>query len=207
MNILVINGHPNPASLNATLAQTYIKTAEALGATVRYLAIGTLNFNPNLHYGYAQRMELEPDLLSALDDIYWSNHQVWIHPMWWMGMPAVMKGFFDRLFLPGLVFKHHATEHTEGLLQGKTARILVTMGDVSPEIHQSIYQSSGLIPLQEGILAYCGVHIEHAEVVGPLNDNNSGNIKQLILHVKQKAKEDIEKHKNNPLAYDFYTSK
>lgn len=196
MNILVINGHPNPDSLNATLVQTYIQTAEALGATVRYLAIGELDFNPNLHYGYAQRMELEPDLLSALDDIYWSTHQVWIHPMWWVGIPAVMKGFFDRLFLPGLVFKHHATGYTEGLLQGKTARILVTMGDLSPEIHQSIYQSSGLIPLQEGILAYCGVQIEQAEVVGPLNDYCALDIKNLLEQVKQNAQEDIKKDQN-----------
>lgn len=196
MNILVINGHPNPNSLNATVAQTYIQTAEALGATVRYLAISELDFNPNLQYGYAQRMELEPDLLRALNDIYWSTHQVWIHPMWWVGMPAVMKGFFDRLFLPGLVFKHHSSTHTEGLLQGKTARILVTMGDLSPEIHQSIYQSSGLIPLQEGILAYCGVQIEHAEVVGPLNDYSTSDIKNLLEQVKQNAQEDIKKDQN-----------
>ncbi|WP_413511331.1 NAD(P)H-dependent oxidoreductase [Myroides odoratus] len=194
MNLLVINGHPNPDSLNTTLAQTYIATAKSFGVTVRYLAIGELNFNPNLQYGYAKRMELEPDLLHALEDIYWSTHQVWIHPMWWVGMPAVMKGFFDRLFLPGLVFKHNKTGTTEGLLQGKTARILVTMGDLSPETHQSIYQSSGLIPLQEGILAYCGVQIKNTEVFGPLNDFNTNDIESLIQHVKQKAQEDVQNH-------------
>ncbi|MGG5505537.1 MULTISPECIES: NAD(P)H-dependent oxidoreductase [unclassified Myroides] len=194
MNILVINGHPNPTSLNATIAQVYIETAQALGATVRYLAIGELNFNPNLQHGYAQRMELEPDLLDALEDLYWSTHQVWIHPMWWVGMPAVMKGFFDRLFLPGFVFKHHSTTHTEGLLQGKTARILVTMGDLSPEVHQSSYQSSGLIPLKEGILSYCGVQIENAEVVGPLNDYATSDFEQLKEEVKKKAQNDVEKH-------------
>lgn len=196
MNILVINGHPNPDSLNAALAQTYIETAQTLGATVRYLAIGALDFNPNLQYGYAKRMDLEPDLQRALDDIYWSTHQVWIHPMWWVGMPAIMKGFFDRLFLPGLVFKHHSTTHTEGLLQGKTARILVTMGDLSPEIHQSVYQSSGLIPLKEGILAYCGVDVEDAEVVGPLNDYSTQAIEVLLEQFKQKATEDVAKHGN-----------
>ncbi|MBB1138677.1 NAD(P)H-dependent oxidoreductase [Myroides sp. WP-1] len=194
MNILVINGHPNPISLNATLAEVYIETAQTLGANVRYLAIGELDFNPNLAFGYAKRMELEPDLVYALENINWSTHQVWIHPMWWVGMPAVMKGFFDRLFLPGLVFKHHSTTHTEGLLQGKTARILVTMGDLSPEVHQTIYRASGLIPLKEGILSYCGVQIENAEVVGPLNDYSAFDIEQLIEQVKQKARIDVEKH-------------
>ena len=203
MNLLVINGHPNPTSLNATLAQTYIATAQALGATVRYLAIGELHFNPNLQYGYAKRMELEPDLLRALDDIYWSTHQVWIHPMWWVGMPAIMKGFFDRLFLPGLVFKHHTSTHTEGLLQGKTARIIVTMGDLSPEIHQSVYHASGSIPLKEGILAYCGVEVEQAEVFGPLNDYSPNDIHQLLLQMKEKAKEDVKKHLSKVVLSDI----
>ncbi|MDR0224364.1 MAG: NAD(P)H-dependent oxidoreductase [Myroides odoratus] len=203
MNLLVINGHPNPTSLNATLAQTYIATAQALGVTVRYLAIGELHFNPNLQYGYAKRMELEPDLLRALDDIYWSTHQVWIHPMWWVGMPAIMKGFFDRLFLPGLVFKHHTSTHTEGLLQGKTARIIVTMGDLSPEIHQSVYHASGSIPLKEGILAYCGVEVEQAEVFGPLNDYSPNDIHQLLLQMKEKAKEDVKKHLSKVVLSDI----
>lgn len=203
MNLLVINGHPNPTSLNATLAQTYIATAQALGATVRYLAIGELHFNPNLQYGYAKRMELEPDLLRALDDIYWSTHQVWIHPMWWVCMPAIMKGFFDRLFLPGLVFKHHTSTHTEGLLQGKTARIIVTMGDLSPEIHQSVYHASGSIPLKEGILAYCGVEVEQAEVFGPLNDYSPNDIHQLLLQMKEKAKEDVKNHLSKVVSSDI----
>jgi len=194
MNILVINGHPNSNSLNAALAQTYFKTAELAGAHVRYLAIGELNFNPNLQYGYAQRMDLEPDLLRALDDIYWSTHQVWIHPMWWVGMPALLKGFFDRLFLPGLVFKHSTTGETQGLLKGKTARILVTMGDLSPEIHQSIYKSSGTLPLQEGILTYCGVQVEKVEVIGPLNDFTPSDIEQLFIQIKQNATDDIHIH-------------
>lgn len=195
MNLLVINGHPNPDSLNTTLAQTYIATAKSLGVTVRYLAIGELNFNPNLQHGYTQRMELEPDLLWALDAITWSTHQVWIHPMWWLGMPAIMKGFFDRLFLPGLVFKHSKTGATEGLLQGKTARILVTMGDLSPKLHQEVYQSSGIIQLKEGILAYCGIEVQNAEVIGPLNDFGKDDIQHLLKYMTQIAQEDLNKNK------------
>ncbi len=190
----MINGHPNPDSLNTALAQTYIETARDLGASVRYLPIGKLNFNPNLQYGYTQRMELEPDLLRAWDDIYWSTHQVWIHPMWWVGMPAVMKGFFDRLFLPGLVFKHHTTGNTQGLLTGKTARILVTMGDLSPQVHQEIYQSTGIIPLKDGILAYCGVQTEAVDTIGPLNDFSQQDIQQLLIQVAHAAKKDVNRY-------------
>ncbi|EJL71225.1 NAD(P)H-dependent oxidoreductase, partial [Chryseobacterium populi] len=99
--IVVINGHPYKESFNSAIAHSYITSALNFGSQVRYIAIGELDFNPNLQYGYQQRMELEPDLVKALEDIRWSEHQVWIHPLWWLGMPAIMKGFFDRTFLPG----------------------------------------------------------------------------------------------------------
>ncbi|HCC93322.1 MAG TPA: NAD(P)H dehydrogenase, partial [Flavobacteriaceae bacterium] len=114
--IVVINGHPDKESFNSAIAQTYITSAISLGAEVRYITIGELDFNPNLQFGYRKRMELEPDLVKALEDLHWSEHQVWIHPMWWLGMPAIMKGFFDRVFLPSIAFKINKNGQSEGLL-------------------------------------------------------------------------------------------
>lgn len=166
--IVVINGHPDPESFNAVLAQSYIQSALESGSEVRYIAIGTLDFNLNLQYGYRQRMELEPDLLQALEDLQWSDHQVWIHPLWWLGMPAIMKGFFDRLFLPGLTFKVNKGASTTGLLQAKTARIITTAGDLSIDAYEEIYRSSGLVQLQKGILEYCGVSDIDSTFIGPV---------------------------------------
>jgi NAD(P)H dehydrogenase (quinone) len=64
-----------------------------------------LEFNPNLAFGYRKRTELEPDLLEAIEKIKKSDHIVWIFPMWWYGYPALMKGFIDRTFLPGITFE------------------------------------------------------------------------------------------------------
>ncbi|BAP31401.1 quinone family NAD(P)H dehydrogenase [Chryseobacterium sp. StRB126] len=73
--IVVINGHPNQESFNSAIAESYINSSRATGAEVRYIAIGQLKFNPNLQFGYCQRMELEPDLVKALEDIQWSEHR------------------------------------------------------------------------------------------------------------------------------------
>lgn len=54
-----------------------------------------------------------------------------LHPLWRLGMPAIMKRFFDRAFLPDLVFKSNKEGPTEGLLIGKTGRISTTAGDLS----------------------------------------------------------------------------
>ncbi|PVH26779.1 NAD(P)H-dependent oxidoreductase [Sphingobacterium corticibacter] len=185
--ILVINGHPNKASFNSAIAQSYIYSARDNGAEVRYVAIGELNFNPNLRFGYQQRMELEPDLVQALEDIKWSEHQVWIHPIWWLGMPAIMKGFFDRAFLPGIAFKAKKGEASEGLLKGRTSRIITTAGDLIGENYEGIYQSSGLVQLQKGILEYCGVASIDNHFIGPLQDLDQDDRNRWLENVRDLA--------------------
>lgn len=178
--IVVINGHPDQNSFNSAIAESYISAASASGAEVRYIAIGNLNFNTNLQFGYRQRMELEPDLVRALEDIQWSEHQIWIHPVWWLGMPAIMKGFFDRAFLPGIVFKTDKKGSSEGLLNAKSARIITTAGDLSLKSYEDEYQSSGLIQLKKGILEYCGVSSVENHFIGPLYKLTEKNLEQWL---------------------------
>lgn len=181
--IVVINGHPDRESFNTAIAETYINSAEASGAEVRYIAIGTLDFNPNLQFGYRQRMELEPDLVKALEDLQWSDHQIWIHPVWWLGMPAIMKGFFDRAFLPGITFKSDKKGGSEGLLNAKSARIITTAGDVSLKLYEEEYQSSGLIQLKKGILEYCGISSIETHFIGPLYELNEEDRKKWLAFI------------------------
>ena len=102
--ILIINGHPNSNSYNLGLFEAYKKGAITSGADIKEIVIKDLVFNPNLQFGYQKRTELEPDLLDAWEKIKWADHLVWVHPVWWGGLPAVTKGFIDRLFLPGFFF-------------------------------------------------------------------------------------------------------
>ena len=104
-NILVINGHPDPGSYCHALADAYVDGFRNNNAQRSRIDIGALQFNPNLQYGYRQRMELEPDLVNAIEKMKAADHLVWIFPMWWYGYPAIMKGFVDRTFLPGISFQ------------------------------------------------------------------------------------------------------
>lgn len=189
-NILVINGHPDKESFNEAIAQSYLKSAITAGAEVRYIAIRELKFNPNLQFGYRERMELEPDLLKAMEDLQWSEHQVWIHPMWWLGMPAIMKGFFDRAFLPGITFKSDQEGKSEGLLKGKTGRIITTAGDLSLDIYEDVYGSSGLVQLKKGILEYCGVGSIQTDFIGPLYELSESDRKNWLEKIGYIAKND-----------------
>lgn len=126
--IALILGHPDKESYNQALAQAYKKGAEAAGLEIQEINIYDLDFNPNLKYGYRKRTELEPDLLKSQEIINWAEHLVWVYPVWWGSVPAIMKGFLDRVLLPGFAFsKRKDSLWWDKHFKGKTARLICTL--------------------------------------------------------------------------------
>lgn len=156
-NILIINGHPDKGSFNYALAKAYQEGALKTGAQADVIHIGELSFNPNLQYGYTKRMELEPDLLACLEKIKKADHLVWIHPVWWGGLPAIMKGFIDRLFLPGITYQYRENSvWWDKLLTGKTARIITTL-DQPAWYYWIFYRNPSVNQLKKSTLEFCGI--------------------------------------------------
>lgn len=156
--ILIINGHPNPSSFNFGIAESYLKGAIASGAKVETITIADLNFSPNLQFGYQKRTELEPDLLESWEKIKRANHLVWIHPVWWGGLPAITKGFIDRLFLPGMAFQYRENSlWWDKLLKGKTAHIITTL-DQPGWYYRLFYGRPSVNQLKKSTLEFCGVN-------------------------------------------------
>lgn len=155
--IVLINGHPNPESFNYGIAEAYKRGAGKSGAEIKEIIISELNFNPNLKFGYQKRTELEPDLLEAWEKIKWAEHLVWVHPVWWGGFPAVMKGFIDRLFLPGFAFRYRENSiWWDKLLTGKTAFIITTL-DQPGWYYRLTSGRPSVNQLSKSILQFCGV--------------------------------------------------
>lgn len=172
--ILVINGHPNAESFNRALADAYISGAEKAGAEVQVLTISELHFNPSLQFGYQQRMELEPDLVQAQQLILWAEHLVWIHPVWWGGLPAITKGFIDRVFLPGFGFKYRENSvWWDKLLTGKTARIVTTL-DQPSWYYRFAFGRPSVNQLKKSTLQFCGIKPVKVTYVGPIRQSTEG---------------------------------
>lgn len=155
--ILVILGHPANDSFCGALANSYMKGAQAAGNEVRLISIGNLSFDPVLHNGYATVQELEPDLVAAQTLITWAQHIVFVYPTWWGAMPALLKGFIDRVFLPGFAFKfREGSPFWDRLLSGRSAHLFVTM-DTPPWYFRWIYQMPGHNQMKRCILEFCGI--------------------------------------------------
>ena len=134
---LVILGHPDRASFCGHLADTYVAAARAAGHEVSLMALGELEFDPVLRLGYKQIQPLEPDLLQLQEAIREAQQLVFIYPNWWGSMPALLKGMFDRLLLPGFAFHYQSPDaiRWQRLLSGRTAQAIVTMGK---QLHHEI---------------------------------------------------------------------
>lgn len=132
-NILILLGHPDASGLCGTIAETYEKSAREAGHSVTRMNIGQMQFDPILHKGYRAIQDLEPDLKLFQERLAAADHFVIIHPVWWTGMPAILKGLFDRAWLPGSAFRYikiHGknTIFWHRLYRSKTARLVVTSG-------------------------------------------------------------------------------
>lgn len=170
--ILIIQGHPDKESYCHALANAYVKGAASSGAEIKMIRTGELKFNPNLSFGYRKRTELEPDLLQAQEDIRWADHIVMVYPIWWGMVPAVLKGFIDRVFLPGFAFQKHPNSlWWDKLLKGKTARIISTM-DTPPWYYRFIYKMPSNHAIKKITLEFSGIRPVKVTNIGPLKDSS-----------------------------------
>ena len=131
--ILVILGNPDRLSLSGKIADAYCESAAAVGHHVDRVNLSDLRFDPVLRKGYKEIQPLEPDLLSIQEKMRWADHIVIIYPNWWCTMPALLKGMFDRMWLPGFAFNFDKQSHKLiQRLKGKTACVIVVAGTHSP---------------------------------------------------------------------------
>lgn len=158
-NLLVVLGHPNPNSLCGHLAETYVNAAKESGHNVNLLKLSDLKFDYNLYAGHKKDIiqTLEPDLVRSQKLISEAEHLVFVFPSWWASMPALLKAWIDRVFLPGFAFKYRKNSpFPEKLLLGKTSRIIVTM-DAPGWYYRWFNKSPGVQLLKFGTLEFCGV--------------------------------------------------
>ncbi|WP_407175295.1 NAD(P)H-dependent oxidoreductase [Bradyrhizobium sp. STM 3562] len=188
MKVLLVFAHPEPRSLNGALRDVAVHELEAQGHEVRVsdlyaqtwkTAVDRADFPPltpdaRLKVADASKQAFEADALTEdvkaeIDKLLWADALILQFPLWWFSMPAILKGWVDRVFAYG--FAYGVGEHSdrrwgdrygEGRLAGKRAMLIVTAGGW--EEHYSARGINGpiddlLFPIQHGILYYPGYQV------------------------------------------------
>ncbi len=153
--ILIIDAHPDSESLGAFLCKKYEENARQ-NHDVEKIVIRDLSFDPVLHFGYRVAQDLEPDLLQAQKKIKACEHLVLFTPNWWGSLPALAKGFFERIFIRGFSHRFNPEKKiAEKLLNGKTASVIYTQS--SPKFYTKFIIGDAFWKcLTKSILGYVG---------------------------------------------------
>ncbi|MDP9955177.1 NAD(P)H dehydrogenase (quinone) [Epilithonimonas hungarica] len=163
MKHLIIYAHPGPESLNSHLKQTLIEHLWDSGHEVVVRDLYQLNFSPvlSLEDMQGQRMGIVAnDVRQEQEFIAWADHITFIYPIWWTGMPAIMKGFIDRVFSYGFAYRYDQGVQ-KGLLTGKQITVINTHGKSKAEYEEIGMDKALSLTSDKGIFTYCGLEINN----------------------------------------------
>lgn len=108
MRPLILYCHPDPASFTAAVRDAIITTLVQRGVEYRLIDLYAEGFNPVLGAGelarYADTASDRSALSHHAEALAWCDALIFVYPTWWQGLPAILKGWLDRVLLPGIAF-------------------------------------------------------------------------------------------------------
>lgn len=185
--IFLLLGHPDKSGLCGKLADAYEAGAKEGGHTIERMNLGEMQFDPILHKGYRAMQDLEPDLKKFQELVTASDHLVIVYPVWWVGMPALLKGLFDRAWLPGSAFRYIKTKSGKRtifwhrLFRGKTARTILTSG-TAPWLVEFLPGNVNA-QLKWGILWFAGFRVR-STWYGPSENQPEERVNKWLAEIK-----------------------
>ena len=142
--------------------QTILESLLESGEEVEVRDLYQINFNPviSLEDMQGQRMgKVAADIQTEQDFITWADRIIFVYPIWWTGMPAIMKGYIDRVFSYGFAYRYDQGVQ-KGLLTGKKAIIVNSHGKSNAE-YEAIGMDKALeLTSDTGIFIYSGLEIQ-----------------------------------------------
>lgn len=175
MNHLIVYVHPSSFSFCNAIMNTIKESSMRKQYKTEVRDLYSIGFDPILKsYDFegARTGETPEDIKREQDYIKWANLITFIYPIWWTGMPAILKGYIDRVFSYNIIFDQDKGERKR-LLQGKKILIFNSMGTSN-----EAYDKNGMInamkdTLDIGIFKFCGIEVvqhkffEAVPTVGP----------------------------------------
>ncbi|MEH2422181.1 MAG: NAD(P)H-dependent oxidoreductase [Nostoc sp.] len=185
MNTLIVYAHPEPKSFNGALKDLAISVLSEQGHKVKVSDLYAMNFKAVANQDDFSKLAdpdflklqveqgkaynngtLAPDIVAEIEKLFWADLVVLQFPMWWFSMPAILKGWVDRVFITGAIYggtdSRGARIYNNGGLQGRKAMISVTLGGfagmnsmsgINGDINQQLF------PINHGVLYFAGMQV------------------------------------------------
>jgi NAD(P)H dehydrogenase (quinone) len=188
MNVLIVYAHPEPGSLNGAIKDFSVRRLRQAGHDVQVSDLYAMGWKATVDAadfldrdaskpldvvaasGHAYETKTQAlDISTEQEKLLWADLLILQFPLWWFSMPAILKGWVDRVYAYG--FGYGVGEHSdqrwgerygEGTFKGKRAMLVVTTGGWAP--HYSERGVNGrmddlLFPIHHGVLYYPGFDV------------------------------------------------
>ena len=180
--ILIIHAHPEAKSFNSALKNYTVNYFEVQGAEVKVSDLYAMGFNPigDKHdftelnnpdffkYQLEQVNAFEKGLFvdevkTEMEKLLWADAVIFNFPLWWFGLPAILKGWVDRVFAMGLSYGAGKGVYDNGIFKNKIAFCIITTG--GPEVAYGDSGKNGnlmqiLYPIHHGMLYFVGMQVK-----------------------------------------------
>ncbi|MGX7151244.1 NAD(P)H-dependent oxidoreductase [Enterococcus ureasiticus] len=188
MNILIIYAYPNTTGYTHTILNNIHQGTEQQN-TVKIIDLYKENFDPVLVFNEQKKrknMQFDEETAIYREQILWANHLIFIFPIWWGGMPAILKGFIDKVFSKGFAYKYKGSLPV-GLLKEKSAWIVTT--EDAPKWYKKLFQQDYGTILKKQVLNMSGIKkVKHYSLssMKNLNDTQRKNFLQKMFEQASK---------------------
>jgi len=187
MKHLVVYCHPDPKSFCHAILENVVDTLRGKGSEVTVRDLYADGFDPVLKgsdFAVFQSGKTPSDIKAEQDKILWADRITVIHPVWWTSMPAMLKGYIDRVFALGFAYAF-GPEGPKGLLGGRKVVIFSTHGADKEE-----YEAEGMIDAMKkasdaAIYSFCGIEVLEHKFFGGVTSVDDATRKGYLSEVKE----------------------
>jgi len=180
MNVLIVYAHPEPKSFNGAMKDLAVQVLKDAGHSVVVSDLYAMKFTPAggpgdflerqddafFHYQREQMRATSdalfvPELKAEMDKLVWADLVIFQFPLWWFSLPAILKGWVDRVFAMGFSYGREQ-RYATGVFRGKRGMLAMTTGGppssyVAGGNHGDLHQL--LLPIQHGMFAFVGMDV------------------------------------------------
>lgn len=189
MKHLIISAHPNPQSFNRALVEEVIKATRQAGGEAVVRDLYTLDFNPVLSWRELNasmegivpaEIKFEQKLITEADLI------TFIYPLWWMGFPAILKGYLDRVLSYGFAYQNE-NNISVGLLGHKKIQQFITMGNSIEKYQQLGFDKALKSCLVDKLFNFCGITDIQHDIFGNIHLLDETDRQTILISVFEKT--------------------
>ncbi len=161
MKYLIIYAHPNPKSFNHAIKEIVEEKLRKVGNSFQTRDLYRIGFNPELSgkdFVAGKQGQSLVDIKREQDYIRNSDILIFIYPIWWFNMPAILKGYIDRVFSYGFAYALN-DKGPYGLLTDKKVILINTTGGAEENYVKNGYKEALRKTIEDGIFGFCGIEV------------------------------------------------